>query len=593
MIITLFILPFQQFFPHVPRSVPFIFAPLALFATAGPRFLLRVLVQHQIRSRQTALAAAMNNGTVEKRSDVRIAVMGAGHAGSMIVRELRQHPNPDGRVVGFLDDDPRKHKLHIHGLPVLGGRYDIPRLVSELDIHQIIIAVPEASGKDIREIVDICEHANVKPRVMPALYELIDGTVNFSQIRDVQIEDLLRREPVETDLDAIEALVQGKRVLVTGAGGSIGGELSRQLLRLGPAELIIVGHGENSIFEVHNELNKMLATLPEHIKAHCKIQPVIADIRFAGRIRHVFEKYQPQIVFHAAAHKHVPLMEHNPSEAITNNLLGTRNLVEGARTVDVEHFVMISTDKAVNPTSIMGASKRMCELIVHQAAQQTQKPYMVVRFGNVLGSRGSVIQTFRKQIAAGGPITVTHPDIRRYFMTIPEAVQLVLQAAVIGKGGEVFTLDMGEQIKIADLARDMIELSGLEVGKDIDITFTGLRPGEKLYEELFLPDEAFERTQHKKIFIAADANSFVPEHLDHWVHSLALSAEQEDFETILLLLRRLIPHHQLKQLLPAELEATTSQTQQPTIELPSARQRSENAEPEKSQEPLRVRVVGA
>jgi FlaA1/EpsC-like NDP-sugar epimerase len=338
-------------------------------------------------------------------------------------------------------------------------------------------------------------------------------------------------------------MIRDKRVLITGGGGSIGSELCRQVLHCEPAQLIILGHGENSVFDIHNELQRMLLNRQNGGNS-TYLDAVIADVRFADRLHTIFQTYRPQIVFHAAAHKHVPLMETNPVEAITNNVMGTQNLLTAAQAADTEHFVMISTDKAVNPTSIMGASKRIAELLVHRAAMVSGRPYVAVRFGNVLGSRGSVVLTFKKQIAMGGPITVTHPEMRRYFMTIPEAVQLVMQAATLGRGGEVFTLDMGEPIKIADLARDMIELSGLEVGHDIDIVFTGSRPGEKLYEELFVPGEEYYRTQHEKIFIARNASTFVTEDLDEALYRLFQAAQQNDITHILRALHILIPQLQ-------------------------------------------------
>lgn len=475
---------------RLPRSIPLIFLLLALVAAIGPRFAVRLLARSpRLKKRR---------GRAPDRPAQPVLVMGAGDAGAMIVRELHANPHLGMDPVGFLDDDLSKHDVIIHGVPVLGDRRSIPRIAAGYNVKLMIIAMPTASGKTIREVVDICDRAGVQTKIVPGLYELLDNAISVSQLRPVQIEDLLRREPVHTDTAAVTELLRDKRVLVTGGGGSIGSELCRQILRCDPAQLIVLGHGENSVFEIVEELRTA------HPGLGPKLVPVIAGTRFPARIRCIFEELQPQIVFHAAAHKHVPLMETNPGEAITNNVLGTRNVLDAALATGVGHFVMISTDKAVNPTNIMGASKRVAELLVYQAAQTSGKPYVAVRFGNVLGSRGSVLHTFRRQIAAGGPVTVTHPEMRRYFMTIPEAVQLVLQAAVLGKGGEVFVLDMGEPVKIVDLARDLIELSGLQVGRDIDIKFTGLRPGEKLFEELFIPGESYVRTAHQKIFVATN-----------------------------------------------------------------------------------------
>lgn len=506
----------------LPRSIPLIFLLLGLTVTASPRLLVRIMIGNGQRHGQ--------NGPMRK-----VLIMGAGDAGSMIVREMLRNPNLGLEPVGFVDDDSTKHGMKIHGVPVLGAREDIPALADQFEVQQVVIAMPTASGKTIRKIVAICEKARVKTKIMPGIYELLDGTVSVNQLRDVAIEDLLRREPVRTDTTAVSALLAGKRVLITGGGGSIGSELCRQVLRCRPAEMMLVGHGENSIFAIYHELNQ------SGVDPAVPIQAVVADIRFPDRITALFKQFRPEIVFHAAAHKHVPLMEMNPTEAITNNVQGTKNLLAAAIAVDAAHFVMISTDKAVNPTSVMGASKRTAELLVHQAAEQTGRPYVAVRFGNVLGSRGSVVLTFEKQIAAGGPVTITDPEMKRYFMTIPEAVQLVLQAATLGTGGEVFVLDMGDPVKIVDLARDLIELSGLEEGRDIDIVFIGARPGEKLFEELFLDGEEYKRTTHEKIFIASNGGSIVSENMDDGVAALLGAAWREDGPGVLNELQKLVP----------------------------------------------------
>jgi len=524
----------------VPRSVPLIFLLLALVFTAGPRLTARLLAERGHRP--------TTSSSVQP-----VLIMGAGDAGAMIAREMQHNPQLGLLAVGFVDDDPRKQGLRIHNIPVLGNRYDLPRLVERYQARQVIIAMPTAPGKTIRELVAICEQAHVQTRIMPGIYELLDGRVSINQLRDVEIEDLLRREPVRTDMAAIGELLHGKRVLVTGGGGSIGSELCRQIVRFDPAELIILGRGENSVFEIYQELCAALAsrqspattgTAHAHAQAACRLTTAIGDIRSLDRMWAVFEQYQPELVFHAAAHKHVPMMELNPAEAITNNVLGTQNLLNVALAHQVQRFVMISTDKAVSPTSVMGASKRVAELLVHRAATISQQPYLAVRFGNVLGSRGSVVPIFKKQIAAGGPVTVTHPDMRRYFMTIPEAVQLVLQAAVLGRGGEVFVLDMGEPVRIVDLARDLVELSGLEVGRDVDIVFVGVRPGEKLSEDLFIPGERYERTCHQKILIASNASSLVPPNLDDAIQSLARASQQNDARAIIHILQELIPEYQ-------------------------------------------------
>lgn len=540
----------------LPRSIPFIFLPLALSVTASPRLFYRFvsasrLTKASMKGGLPVIAKGLRASLVQPQSPV--LIMGAGDAGAMIVRELQRNPFLGMEAIGFLDDDLAKHDVRIHGVPVMGNRNDIPELAREYKVKQVIIAMPTAPGKTIREIVRICEQAGVETKLIPGIYELIGGTVSINQLRNVQIEDLLRRAPVQTDTQAVGSLIKGRKVLVTGAGGSIGSELCRQIAAFDPAELILLGHGENSIFEIHNELLKRIIN----------VKPVIADIRFKERVEAIICEEKPHIIFHAAAHKHVPLMEWNPSEAITNNVLGTSNMLDAAVKANVERFIMISTDKAVNPSSLMGASKRVAEFLVHRAAtsyspiQMTEpegsldkskefqgsarRKFCAVRFGNVLGSRGSVVLTFKQQIAAGGPITITDPEMRRYFMTIPEAVQLVLQASVLGTGGEVFVLDMGEPIKIVDLATDLIQLSGFEVGRDIDIVFTGKRPGEKLFEELFLPNEVYQRTPHEKIFLAANASSFVPNYLNEEIVLLADAAQKNDRPTVLASLRRLIP----------------------------------------------------
>ena len=511
----------------LPRSVPFIDSLLVLIVVGGTRFSVRLADNWWKRTRPHS-------------ANTRVLVVGAGESGIMIVREMQTHTAISMEPVGFVDDDPDKRHVRIRGVPVLGKRHDIPDLVREYHINQVVIAMPTASGQVIREIKGMCEKVKIKTRIIPGIYELLDGKVSVNQIRDVEIEDLLRRDPVQTDLQAVRTLLSGKRVMITGGGGSIGGELCRQVLRCEPAQLVVLGHGENSVFAIQHEL---LAFVRRE-KLNTEIESVIADVRFARRIHEIMHCFQPEIVFHAAAHKHVPLMELNPGEAITNNVMGTQNVLRAALSAGVERFVMVSTDKAVNPSSIMGASKRAAELLVHQAANQSGKPYVAVRFGNVLGSRGSVVLTFKQQIAAGGPVTVTDPEMTRFFMTIPEAVQLLLQAAVVGTGGEVFVLDMGQPVKIVDLARDLIELSGLRLGQDIDIAYTGARPGEKLYEELFVPGENYERTQHHKIFIAANASHFLPRDLDERIKKLGDAAAQDNALLIKHALRDLIPEYQ-------------------------------------------------
>jgi len=428
-----------------------------------------------------------------------VLIVGAGDAGAMIAREMLTSTHVNLEPVGFVDDDRGKQGVIIHGIPVLGMRKHIPDLVAAYNIQEVVIAMPTAPGTVIREIVALCEAAQVPSRTMPGIYDLLSGHVSINQLRNVEIEDLLRRDPVQIDSENVARMLSGMRVLVTGAGGSIGSELCRQIARCGPARLTLLGHGENSLFTIENELRPKWPDLA--------LDVVVADIRDHPRLQAVFERVRPQVIFHAAAHKHVPLMETNSEDAVTNNVGGTRILVQLAERYRTERFVLISSDKAVNPVNVMGATKRVAELLVQAAGCRTGRPFVSVRFGNVLDSRGSVVPLFRQQIAQGGPVTVTHPDMQRYFMTIPEAVQLVLQAAALGQGGEVFVLDMGQPVKVVDLARDLIHLSGLELGRDINIVFTGLRPGEKLFEELFVDAEEYSRTKHEKIFVARDEYS--------------------------------------------------------------------------------------
>jgi FlaA1/EpsC-like NDP-sugar epimerase len=520
LIAVLFIIIRWIYFIVFPRSVIIIDGILTLILVGGVRFSIRAVDQLSRRA----------SGGVRRG----VLVMGAGEAGAMVVRELQRNPQLNQTPVGYLDDDSSKHGMKIHGVPVLGGREDIPRVVQAHRIKRIIIAIPTSPGKVIREIVRLCEEVGVDTKTIPGVYELLDDTVNINQIRDVDIEDLLRREPVQTDFASVIEMLSGKNVLVTGGGGSVGRELCRQILRCNPKQLVILGHGENSIYEIYEELTHRHAERD-------KLIPIIADTRFAYRIEGILRQTKPEIIFHAAAHKHVPLMEVNPAEAITNNILGTKCLLEAAQMTNVNRFIFISTDKAVNPTSVMGASKRVAELLVLQTARETSRPFVAVRFGNVLGSRGSVVLTFKKQIAAGGPVTVTHPEVKRYFMTIPEAVQLVLQASVIGRGGDLLMLDMGEPINILDMAKDLIVLSGFEVERDLEIEFTGLRPGEKLTEELFIPGEKYEQTEHEKIFVVESDKNGLPKDFNTLLEDLELAANRDDIKAIIDGLKKLVP----------------------------------------------------
>lgn len=422
-----------------------------------------------------------------------VLIVGAGDAGAMIAREIKYSHHGNKNVIGFIDDDPYKHGQMIFGVKILGGRSEIGQAVNDGQVDEIIIAMPSVDGYVVREILSECKKTGCIVKTLPGMYEIIDGKVTVQQLRNVDVEDLLRREPVRLDVNKIAGYIGGKRVLITGAGGSIGSELCRQIAKQSPSNLYLLGKGESSIYEIDRELRM---TFP-----HLKVKPIIADIRDRERINKVFAENKPQVVFHAAAHKHVPLMELQPAEAVRNNIFGTKVVAEAADRFRSEVFIMISTDKAVNPTSVMGATKRVAELVVQSISKVSDTKFAAVRFGNVLGSRGSVIPLFKAQIAAGGPVTITHPDMERYFMTIPEAVQLVLQAGSMGKGGEVFVLDMGKPVKILDLACDLIELSGLTPYSDIKIEYTGTRPGEKLFEELLTAEEGTSATKHEKIYV--------------------------------------------------------------------------------------------
>ncbi|HPT88752.1 MAG TPA: nucleoside-diphosphate sugar epimerase/dehydratase, partial [Bacillota bacterium] len=424
----------------------------------------------------------------------RVLIVGAGDTGYLTARELLLHGNCGKKLVGFIDDDRLKQDQRLLGVKVLGGRKDLKKIVEKMQVDEIIVATPSLTGERLRALIHDCRQTGCRVKMVPALHELINGKPTMEQLREVNLEDLLRREPVKLDLDKVAGYLRGKRVLITGAGGSIGSELCRQVARLQPESLFLLGKGENSIYEIDQELREKYPDL--------HIQPIIADVRDRRRIRDIFWRTRPEVVFHAAAHKHVPLMELQPEEAVYNNIFGTKVVAEAALMVKTEIFIMISTDKAINPTSVMGATKRVAEQVIQSLNGMGRTKFAAVRFGNVLGSRGSVVPLFQKQIAAGGPVTVTHPEMKRYFMTIPEAVQLVLQAGSMATGGEVFVLDMGEPVKIYDMACALIELSGLRPHTDVEIRFTGLRPGEKLFEELLTAEEGTTATTHQKIFIA-------------------------------------------------------------------------------------------
>jgi FlaA1/EpsC-like NDP-sugar epimerase len=527
-VVFIFLHNFEVFnFETLPLSLPLLDGIFIFFFVTGTRFSIRLMER-------------LNEKRKISYHGERVLVAGSGKSGISIVQEMQRNPQLGMVPVAFIDDDIEKKDLRIRGIPVMGTRHSIPEAISRLDITKVIIAMPTAPGSEIRDIVSICRKCGVQTRTIPGIYEILDERVRIDSIREVQIEDLLRREPVQTDIKRVADFLKGKKVLVTGAGGSIGSELCRQIIKCSPSEITLLGQGENSIFDIHREVLKRISLLNGKADS-TQVRISLANVRSYNRVDNVLAEVQPDVIFHAAAHKHVPLMEMNSCEAVSNNVKGTQNLIDLSLKHNVEHFVFISTDKAVNPSSIMGASKRVAEMIVLKAAREYGKNYSAVRFGNVLGSRGSVVLTFKKQITEGGPITITHPDIQRYFMTIPEAVQLVLQASVIGGGGEIFVLDMGKPIKIFDLAKDIIRLSGYEVDKDIKIILTGLRPGEKLFEELFIPGEIYEKTIHEKILIAANASHFIPEGFEENLEILLEKRHENDRDTIAGLLKRLVP----------------------------------------------------
>jgi len=504
--------------PGMPRSALGIDWLLSIILIGGSRFALRMLSEQS------------NN---REGRGKRVLIIGAGDAGALVVRELQKTSQVNLRPIGFLDDDPAKQRHEIYGVPVIGKLADLPHVLDNGQAEEVIIAIPTAPGSVVRQVTDVCRVKGVPSRTMPGIYELLGGRVNVSRLREVDISDLLRRDPVRLNDERVGLALEGRRVLVTGAGGSIGRELCRQIARRDPVSLILLGHGENSIFEILLELSEDFPGLP--------LFPIIADVRDQTRLAEVFAAQQPQVVFHAAAHKHVPLMEANPVEAVTNNVIGTRNLVERAAQAGVERFVMISTDKAVRPSSVYGATKRLAEMLVLDGARRSGLPFTVVRFGNVLGSRGSIIPLFKAQIARGGPLTITHPEMRRFFMTIPEAVYLVLQASWMGTGGETFVLNMGEPVRILDLAEDLIRLSGLEPHRDIEIVYTGTRPGEKLEEELWDAGTPLEKTPHPDIFRLAEPGIATGRSLAAVVETLQAACRASDTASLLKALSESIP----------------------------------------------------
>lgn len=476
-IITYMVLTQQM----LPRSIYLLTFILDTLFIGGVRFSVRA-------------ARGISKEKIFKRKNYkRVLIVGAGQAGALVIKELKKHENLHSKAVALIDDDSSKLGAKINGVPVLGDKYHIKKVAEANSIDEIIISIPSASKKEIRQVVEECSKTKCKLKIVPGIYELIDEQVSIKKIREVKIEDLLGREPVKINLNEISGYVGNKVVLVTGGGGSIGSELCRQISKFKPRKLLILDIYENNAYDIQNELKRKYPNLD--------LEVLIASIRDKARLDEIFATYMPQVIFHAAAHKHVPLMENNPQEAIKNNVFGTKNVAECANEYGSEKFVLISTDKAVNPTNIMGATKRVAEMIIQSLNVNSKTEFVAVRFGNVLGSNGSVIPLFKKQISEGGPVTVTDPEVTRYFMTIPEAVQLVIEAGSMAKGGEIFVLDMGEPVKIIDLAKNLIRLSGFEPGIDMKIEIVGLRPGEKLYEELLMNEEGLSETKNNKIFV--------------------------------------------------------------------------------------------
>ncbi|MBN2828057.1 MAG: polysaccharide biosynthesis protein [Tissierellales bacterium] len=512
---------------HLPRSVYVMAGVFDLIFVGGVRFVYRAL--RRFRNK---------NFLIRRPKSQNVLVVGAGDAGALIVKELKTHLELNYNVVGIIDDDLSKKGHRLNGTPVLGCIKGIEEMVERYDVDEIIIAIPSATREETKFIVNRCKATDAKIKILPGVYELIDGKVTVNQIREVNIEDLLGRDAIRLDTTAIEAYIKGKRIMVTGGGGSIGSELCRQIARFNPEELFIVDIYENNVYELQNELNAIYNIFGFEEKL--KLRAIIASVRDKKRMKRVLEEMAPDVIFHAAAHKHVPLMEDNPYEAVKNNIVGTFNMASLAHELGLEKFVLISTDKAVNPTNVMGATKRFCEMIVQAHAKVSETEFVAVRFGNVLGSNGSVIPLFKKQIENGGPVTVTHREIIRYFMTIPEAAQLVLQAGAMAKGGEIFILDMGDPVRIYDLAADLIRLSGFIPDEDIKILITGLRPGEKLYEELLMEEEGLKKTLHEKIHTGKPLD-IEYEDIVNKVDILSKTADLEESDLLISELKRFVP----------------------------------------------------
>jgi FlaA1/EpsC-like NDP-sugar epimerase len=526
LLVFIFYTLFYKPYADIPTSVLMIDGLLCFMIMTGSRVIARLYGETFGRQRSCSCQVEMQG---------KVIVVGSGAAGQTIVREIRQNPHLNMNIIGFLDNDPQRLEQKFQGVPVLGLSDNLEKICRLQNADLVIITQPAVSRKELLAILDTCRKLSIKSKILPSVGEIINEEVSICHVRDVQLEDLLGRKPVHLDVAEIKRYLKGKRVLVTGAGGSIGSEICRQIIGYSPESIVLFDNAETPLFNIENELKAL--------SQFVRLIPSLSDVRDAQKVNSVFSTCKPEVVFHAAAYKHVPMLEVHPAEAVTTNVLGTRNLADAARAAGVERFVMVSTDKAVNPANVMGASKRAAEIYVQYLARKSTTIFNTVRFGNVLGSNGSVIPIFKGQIAKGGPVTVTHPEIVRFFMTIPEAAQLVLQAGSMGRGGEIFLLDMGEPIKILDLAEELIRLSGLRPYEDIDITFTGLRPGEKLFEELLLDGEDITTTGHEKIFVARprpiDSTTLV-----RWFDEISLSSLHDmDSGAFTSMLKRIVPEY--------------------------------------------------
>jgi len=532
--IIILVILYVRRFEGYPRSVFIIDAFLTLFFIGGIRLFIRLVHQTTASDFMEKMHFPYFQNVKEERK--RLLIIGAGDAGEKILRELRDNPRLKYHVVGFVDDDRKKHGMHIHGVPVLGDIKQIPQLVKAYEMDELLIAIASATRKEMRRIIDLCGETGRKFRIIPGMGELIDEKLTIKAVREVAYEDLMGREPVQLEMGKIGQYIKGKSILITGAGGSIGSELCRQTARFFPKNVILLDRTENNLYEIEMELQRDFPYL--------HYVPVLGNVLHQSVLRRVFLGYRPDVVFHAAAYKHVPIMELTPWEAIFTNVKGTQNLLEVAKEFHLERFVMVSTDKAVRPTNVMGASKRIAELLTQCYNEHSDTTrFMSVRFGNVIGSSGSVVPLFKRQVEKGGPVTVTHPEVTRYFMTIPEAAQLILQTGSMGEGGEIFVLDMGSPVKILDLARDLIRLSGFEPDEDIEIKFIGLRPGEKLYEELITEGEGVFPTGHEKISVLRKAPCDL-NWLKTKIDELTVLAERQDAVGIKRKFKEILPEYE-------------------------------------------------